>query len=192
MQYAQFVKTDVDYRYYHYLSERDQLVTRLFAGIAIPYGNATAVPFVRQYYAGGAEGIRAWSVRDLGPGTYRDTSATYPNQTADIKLEMNLEYRFDIIKSFKGAWFADVGNIWALKEDANRPGAEFNFDNFYKQLAIGTGFGLRLDLNFAVIRLDGGVKVKDPAVSGPDSWTLFHNKFRFKSITWQFGIGYPF
>ena len=192
LQYAQFVKTDVDYRYYHYLSERDQLVTRLFAGIAIPYGNATAVPFVRQYYAGGAEGIRAWSVRDLGPGTYRDTSATYPNQTADIKLEMNLEYRFDIIKSFKGAWFADVGNIWALKEDANRPGAEFNFDNFYKQLAIGTGFGLRLDLNFAVIRLDGGVKVKDPAVSGPDSWALFHNKFRFKSITWQFGIGYPF
>ena len=192
LQYAQFVKTDVDYRYYHYLSERDQLVTRLFAGVAIPYGNATAVPFVRQYYAGGAEGIRAWSVRDLGPGTYRDTSATYPNQTADIKLEFNLEYRFDIIKSFKGAWFADMGNIWALKEDANRPGAEFNLDTFYKQLAIGTGFGLRLDLNFAVIRLDGGVKVKDPAVSGPDSWTLFHNKFRFKSITWQFGIGYPF
>lgn len=192
LQYAQFVKTDVDYRRYYQLSEHNQLVTRMFGGVAIPYGNAEAVPFVRQYYAGGADGIRAWSVRDLGPGTYRDTSATYPNQTADIKLEFNLEFRFDIIKSFKGAWFVDVGNIWALKKDENRLGAEFNIDTFYKQFAIGTGMGLRLDLNFAVIRLDGGIKVKDPAISGNESWTLFHNKFRFKSITWQFGIGYPF
>ncbi len=111
---------------------------------------------------------------------------------SDIKLEFNLEYRFDIIKSFKGAWFVDVGNIWALKKDENRNGAEFNIGTFYKQFAIGTGLGLRLDLNFAVIRLDGGVKVKDPAISDAESWTLFHNKFRFKSITWQFGIGYPF
>ena len=192
LQYAQFLRTDVDFRRYHYFSERDQLVGRAFAGIAIPYGNATAVPFVRQYYSGGADGIRAWNVRDLGPGTYRDTASSYPNQTADIKLEFNLEYRYTIIKNFKGAIFVDAGNIWALKKDDDRPGAEFDINKFYRQLAVGTGTGLRLDLNFAVIRLDAGIKVKNPAIEGPDSWVLFHNRFKFKSITWQFGIGYPF
>lgn len=192
LQYAQFVRTDVDFRRYHYFSDRDQLVGRVFMGIAIPYGNATAVPFVRQYYSGGADGIRAWNVRDLGPGTYRDTASSYPNQTADIKMECNLEYRYTIIKNFKGALFVDAGNIWALKKDDDRPGAEFEMSKFYKQLALGTGMGLRLDLNFAVIRLDAGVKVKNPAIEGPDSWVLFHNRFKFKSITWQFGIGYPF
>ena len=192
LQYAQFVRTDVDFRRYHFFSDRDQLVSRIFMGVAIPYGNATAVPFVRQYYSGGADGIRAWNVRDLGPGTYRDTASSYPNQTADVKMEFNLEYRYTIIKNFKGAIFADVGNIWALKEDEDRPGAEFNFDKFYTQLAVGTGMGLRLDLNFAVIRLDAGIKVRNPAIEGPDSWVLFHNRFRLKSITWQFGIGYPF
>lgn len=192
LQYAQFLKTDVDYRYYHYMSERDQLACRLFAGIAIPYGNATAVPFVRQYYAGGADGIRAWNVRDLGPGVYRDSASAYPNQTADIKFEFNVEYRYDIIKNFKGAIFLDAGNIWAIKEDKDRPGAEFKIRQFYKQLAMGTGIGFRLDLNFAVIRLDGGIKMKDPTLSGQESWVLFHNKFRLRDITWQFGIGYPF
>ncbi len=192
LQYAQFLRTDVDYRRYHFFSERDQLVVRAFAGVAIPYGNATAVPFVRQYYSGGADGIRAWNVRDLGPGTYRDSASSYPNQTADIKLEFNLEYRYTIIKNFKGAFFVDMGNIWALKKDEDRPGAEFNPSQFYKQFAVGTGLGFRLDLNFAVIRLDGGIKVKDPVLPGSDSWFLFHNKFQLRDITWQFGIGYPF
>ena len=107
-------------------------------------------------------------------------------------MEFNLEYRYTIIKNFKGALFADAGNIWALKKDDDRPGAEFEMSKFYKQMALGTGMGLRLDLNFAVIRLDAGVKVKNPAIEGPDSWVLFHNRFKFKSITWQFGIGYPF
>ena len=192
LQYAQFLRTDVDFRRYHYFSDRDQLVGRVFAGVAIPYGNATAVPFVRQYYSGGADGIRAWNVRDLGPGTYRDTASSYPNQTADVKMEFNIEYRYTIIKNFKGALFVDAGNIWALKKDDDRPGAEFNIGNFYKQMAIGTGMGFRLDLNFAVIRLDGGIKVKNPAIEGSESWVLTHNKFRFRDITWQFGIGYPF
>lgn len=192
LQYAQFVRTDVDYRHYSAMSEHSQLVFRSFAGVAVPYGNATAVPFVRQYYSGGADGIRAWNVRDLGPGTYRDTASSYPNQTADIKLEFNLEYRYTIIKNFKGAIFADAGNIWALKEDHDRPGAEFEVNKFYKQMAIGTGMGFRLDLNFAVIRLDGGIKVKNPAIEGRESWVIAHNRFRFKDITWQFGIGYPF
>lgn len=192
LQYAQFVKTDVDYRYYHFLSEKKQLVVRMFAGVAVPYGNATAVPFVRQYYAGGADGIRAWNVRDLGPGTYRDTSSTYPNQTGDVKLEINLEYRYNIVRNLHGAIFADAGNIWAIKKDADRPGADFNFGKFYRQLALGSGLGLRLDLNFAILRLDGGVKMRDPALAGSESWVLFHNKFQFRDITWQFGIGYPF
>ncbi len=192
LQYAQFVKTDIDYRYYHYFEDRNQLVTRVFAGIAIPYGNATAVPFVRQYYAGGANGIRAWNVRDLGPGSYRDSTSSYPNQTADIKLEFNVEYRYDIAKTLKGALFIDVGNIWAYKQDNDRPDAEFSLSEFYKQFAVGTGLGLRLDLNFAVIRLDGGIKVRNPNLSGSDSWVLMHKQLKFKDITWQFGIGYPF
>lgn len=192
LQYAQFFKTDIDYRHYHYFSEKNQLVGRVFMGIAIPYGNATAVPFVRQYYSGGADGIRAWNVRNLGPGIYRDTISTYPNQTADIKMEFNLEYRYSISRTFKGAFFVDAGNIWAIKADKDRPGAEFKPDEFYKQFAVGTGLGFRLDLNFAVIRLDGGIKVKDPTISGSESWVLFNRKFRLKDVTWQFGIGYPF
>lgn len=192
MQYAQFLKSDVEYRYYHFFSEKSQLVFRAFAGVAFPYGNATAVPFVRQYYGGGADGVRAWNVRDLGPGNYRDSASSYPNQTADVKLELNMEYRYTIIKNFKGALFVDMGNIWALKKDEDRPGAEFQANEFYRQFAIGTGFGFRLDLSFAVIRLDGGIKMRDPAVRDDNCWVLFHNKFRLNDITWQFGIGYPF
>ncbi|MCQ2375383.1 MAG: outer membrane protein assembly factor [Salinivirgaceae bacterium] len=195
LQYAQFFKTDIDIRHYWQVDGNNQVVMRLYGGVAIPYGNATAVPFVRQFYAGGAESMRAWTVRSLGPGTYAessDSTKSYPSQTADIKLEANIEYRFNITESLKSALFIDAGNIWTYKEDSDRPGAEFKADTFYKQLAIGTGIGVRLDLNFAVIRLDGGIKVKDPTIVGNDSWVLFNEPFKFRSITWQFGIGYPF
>lgn len=194
-QYAQFFKTDVDYRYHNFLNKRNSLVYRFFAGFVVPYGNAQAVPFIRQYSSGGGEGMRAWLARDLGPGTYSipDSLNLYPDQYGDVKLEMNVEYRFEIIKALKGAYFLDVGNIWTLNKVDEREGGEFKFNQFYKQLAVGTGFGLRLDFNFAVIRLDAGIKVKDPSILQKKySWVLLNRPFKWEHIVFNFGIGYPF
>lgn len=193
-QYAQFFKTDVDYRYNNYLNNYSSIVYRVFAGFGIPYGNAQAIPFIRQYSSGGADGMRAWLARDLGPGTYSipDSINLYPDQYGDVKIEMNVEYRFDIIRSFKGAWFLDIGNIWTLNEVDERQGGEFNIGKFYKQLAVGTGLGLRYDFDFAVLRLDAGIKVRDPSVEGAKTWVLFNRPFEWKHIVFNFGIGYPF
>lgn len=193
-QYAQFFKTDIDYRFYNYLSPQNHLVYRLFAGVVVPYGNADGVPFVRQYFGGGPDGMRAWLARDLGPGTYNDSlvSEFYPNMYGDIKLEANLEYRFDITRSLKGAYFVDAGNIWTIIEENERPGGVFRFDSFYKQLAIGTGLGIRYDLGFTVIRLDAAVKVRDPSFQNELRWPLFNTPLKWSDIQWNFGIGYPF
>ncbi len=195
LQYAQYILTDIDYRYNYYISKYNSLISRAFAGVAFPYGNATAIPFVKQYYAGGAEGIRAWHPKDLGPGTYRiaDSISSYPNQTADVKIEFNLEYRYSLNKSWKGALFIDVGNIWSISDDDERPGAVFKFKDFYKQLAVGTGFGIRYDMDFAVFRFDWGIKVHDPALVGKESWVLFNKPFDINNdIIWHFAVGYPF
>lgn len=192
LQYAQYTLTDVDYRYYYHFNLLNELVTRVFAGVAVPYGNSDVIPFVKQYFSGGAEGIRAWRAKDLGPGTYKsDTLVDYPNQMGDIKFEFNLEYRFGYNKTWRGAIFLDVGNIWTLKKDDYRPGAEFDFGKFYKQLAIGTGFGVRYDMEFAVFRLDWGLPVRDPKISGRESW-VFSNKLKLSDFVWNFAIGYPF
>ncbi len=192
-QYAQYALTDLDYRYYYHLNIQNQLIGRVFAGLAFPYGNATAIPFVKQYFGGGAQGIRAWRPKDLGPGTYADSiTSQYPNQMADIKFEINLEYRFSYSKTMKGAFFLDAGNIWSINRDDPRAGAIFKLNQFYKQLALGSGFGLRLDLDFAVFRLDWGIPVRNPKYHGAESWVLFHKPLEFKDVVWNFAIGYPF
>jgi outer membrane protein assembly factor BamA len=196
LKYAQYTLTDVDFRYYHHFNILNQLVTRFFAGVAVPYGNAEAIPFVKQYYSGGSEGIRAWRAKDLGPGTYAvpDSLADiyrYPNQMGDVKFEFNLEYRFGYNKSWRGAVFLDVGNIWSLKEDASRPGSAFDFKKFYRQLAVGSGFGFRYDMDFAVFRLDWGLPIRDPKIAGRDAW-IFNKKLQIKDFVWNFAIGYPF
>jgi outer membrane protein assembly factor BamA len=192
LQYAQFAKTDIDWRYYQGFGNRNSLVYRAFGGVALPYGNANAVPFIRQYYSGGAEGMRAWQVKELGPGSFQQPDSVYPNQMSDIKLEFNIEHRYDIFGNFKGATFIDIGNIWAISEEDERPGAVFQFDQFYKQFAIGTGLGIRYDIRFAVIRLDAGIKVRVPSREGNDSWILFNRPFNYRHINWNFAIGYPF
>jgi outer membrane translocation and assembly module TamA len=192
-QYAQYITTDIDHRYYHSFTIQNQFVHRFFAGIAIPYGNAVAIPFVKQYFAGGAQGIRAWRPKDLGPGSYSDSIPTeYPNQMADFKLEMNLEYRFTYSKSWKGAVFLDIGNIWSISKDDTRDKAIFHFNSFYKQLAIGTGFGLRYDLDFAVFRIDWGLPLRDPKYEKAESWVLFHKPLEYTDFVWNIAIGYPF
>ena len=184
-EYAQYVKGDVDLRYYHMLESKTSLVLRFFTGVAYPYGNAIAIPFEKQYYSGGANGIRAWPVRNLGPGTYFDDSSEYPNKTADIKLEANIEYRFKLFWILEGAFFLDAGNIWAIREEDDREGALFRWDSFYKQIAVGTGLGIRMDFNFFVMRFDMGIKVSDPTLYPSDS-------DRDKSPQYNIAIGYPF
>src|SRR5699024_2612085 len=165
-------------------SKKQSLVGHIFAGYGLPYGNSKSLPFVKQYFAGGPYSIRAFRIRGLGPGTYKPESRenSYFDQAGDIRLEANVEYRFPIISVLKGALFADAGNVWLQNENEALPGGKFSSD-FIKELGIGTGFGLRVDVQGFVIRLDLSSALKRPA----ESWDFEYNKPMF-----NFGIGYPF
>ncbi len=199
-EYAQFIKCDFDIRHYSILDDKTSIVYRFFAGVAWPYGNSVAIPFEKQYFTGGANGIRAWPVRNLGPGTYLEKRSVYPNATADIKLEANFEYRFKLIWILEGALFVDAGNIWAIKGQDNRLGAVFKWDSFYKQIAVGTGFGVRMDFSFFIFRFDLGVKARDPSIPaelGGPRWVIFNRPnsedYNFGYFTtFHLAIGYPF
>ncbi len=190
--FAQFVKINTNLRKTWTLSRRSQLVGRIAAGVLWAYGNSERAPYVEQFYVGGANSIRAFTIRSIGPGKYvAPTSAySYLDQTGDIKLEMNLEYRFNITGSLYGAAFLDAGNIWLMKEDANRPDAQFKADTFYKQLASGTGLGIRYDMEFIVLRFDVGVAIHVPYETGKSG---YYNIPKFSDgLGYHFAIGYPF
>ncbi len=203
---SQFVRGEVDYRHY-WNYNKSSVATRAYAGLGIPYGQSDVLPYIRQFTAGGPNSIRAWRLRTLGPGSYTDTSsiaAIFPDQTGDLKLEGNVEYRFDVLRLFggtinlKGATFLDFGNIWMLKKDTLRPGAEFQVKNLYKQLAIGTGLGARLDFSYFVIRFDWGIPLKKPYPTRNNSgwyigeWALGDSRWRRDNVIWNIAIGYPF
>lgn len=204
LEYAQFIKGDIDLRYHQVLAGSNDLVYRGSVGVAFPYWNSSVIPFTKQYFSGGANGLRAWHVRSLGPGSYADTNAVFYNQTADIKIEANLEYRFKLFWVLEGALFLDVGNIWSIKEDEDRPGAFFEWNKFYKDLAVGTGLGTRFDFSFFVFRLDVGMKLRDPRgiyFDNPDiqispndpRWIPGNRKLSFHDdFTLHIAIGYPF
>ncbi|MVT10931.1 BamA/TamA family outer membrane protein [Chitinophaga sp. ysch24] len=207
MPIANFIKLEADYRHYWTLTTHTSLATRIYGGVGIPYGKSDVMPYIRQFTSGGPNSIRAWRLRTLGPGTYKDTSATaqlFPDQTGDMKLEGNIEYRFDLIRMFngsinlKGATFLDMGNIWMLRKDTVRAGSEFNIQNLYHDLAIGTGVGLRLDFSFFLIRLDWGIPIKVPYYTGQkdgwylSEWQLGSGSWRRNNIIWNVAIGYPF
>lgn len=190
--FSQYFKTDVDFRYYQILNETNSFVYRLFVGGAVPYGNSQSIPFEKKYFSGGANSIRAWNVRDLGPGSFSgDTISKYPNQTADLKLEVNFEYRFKLFWILESALFLDAGNIWSIKED-NREGAFFNKNEFYKEIAIGSGLGFRFDLSFVILRLDIGLKLRDPSLPSDKRWIIGNRSFMRDDLTFNIGIGYPF
>ncbi len=193
-EFAQFTRSDVDFRYYQYLNEGNSIVYRIFAGTGLPYGNSRALPFNKKYFSGGANSIRAWQVRSLGPGSYyEETDRSFPNRTADIKLEANLEYRFDMFWVLEGALFLDAGNIWAINGKDLREGAVFKPDKFYKDIAIGTGFGTRFDFSFFVFRLDLGMKLRNPANDPGNRWIPWDRKLKFSDdFVINIGIGYPF
>ncbi|MDA3779353.1 MAG: BamA/TamA family outer membrane protein, partial [Bacteroidales bacterium] len=192
MPFSQYFKTDIDFRYHQILNEENNFAYRLFAGVGMPYGNSDALPFEKKYFSGGANSIRGWNVRDIGPGAYKgNDDLKYPNQTADIKLEANVEYRFKLFWILEGALFLDAGNIWTIKKDL-REGAMFKFNNFYNEIAVGTGFGTRFDFSFFVFRLDIGLKLCDPALDINKRWIPNNRTFERDDITFNIGIGYPF
>lgn len=192
--FAQYIRTDLDLRYNYRFNEVGSIVYRGFFGIGIPYGNSKAIPFEKQYFSGGANGIRAWQVRSLGPGsTVPGDSVTFLNQTADIKLEANAEYRFKLFWVLEGALFLDVGNIWTYREDPDRPGAQFKLNKFYKDLAVGTGTGLRFDFDFVLGRIDIGMKLRDPSITDGSKWIIMNRGLDYRNdFTLVIGIGYPF
>jgi outer membrane protein assembly factor BamA len=196
--FAQYVRTDFDLRYNYILNDASSLVYRGFFGIGIPYGNSKAIPFEKQYFGGGANGIRAWQVRSLGPGSYiHDSDTTFLNQTADIKLEANAEYRFKLFWILEGALFLDAGNIWTYQDDPARPGSQFSLNKFYKDIAVGTGAGFRFDFKFVIGRVDVGMKLRDPLIADGSKWIILNRPYnlnlkRNSDLTIVVAIGYPF
>ncbi len=185
--YSQYVKTEFDFiKHWELSGKQDVLAFRSFFGIAIPYGNSENIPFARSYFGGGSNDNRAWSAYQLGPG--RSASVLDFNE-ANLKMTFNLEYRFDLVGSFKGAFFADAGNIWNVLDDIEDENLKFNGLSSLQDIALGTGFGIRYDFSFFVLRFDVGFKTYDPAYPIGNRWFKDYN---FGNAVYNIGINYPF
>lgn len=191
-RFAQYVKADFDFRYGYRFDKYNALATRAFVGVALPYGNFNVMPFEKRYFTGGANGIRAWQVRSLGPGSYVAGENEYPNQSSDIKLEANIEYRFKLFWILESALYIDAGNVWAINRYDNREGAVFKFNRFYNEFAVGTGTGLRLVSPYFILRADVGLKLRDPAFPPDSRWIPVNRKFNSGDLSLNIAIGYPF
>lgn len=189
--YAQYLKGDFDFAKNIIIDHRNSLAFHAGIGVAIPYGNAKVVPFEKRYFSGGANSVRGWSVRNLGPGSFAG-DGNFMNQSGDIKLDASIEYRTRLFWKFRGAAFIDAGNIWTIREYENQPGGAFEFDKFYKQIAVAYGLGLRLDLDFFVLRFDGGMKAVNPKYEKTkERYPIIHPKFS-RDFAFHFAVGYPF
>lgn len=194
--YAQYAKGDVHFTCHGIITPKHHLVGHIGLGVAVPYLNADVLPFQKRYFGGGANSVRGWQARTLGPGTFRgiDGMIVYDLQVGDIKLDMNLEYRFKVIKFLELAAFLDAGNIWTIRDYPAQQGGVFLFDQFYKQIAWSYGVGLRFDLSLFIFRVDFGVKLHDPSrISTGKQWRTAANGLCWKDdMTFHFAIGYPF
>ena len=189
--YAQYLKGDFDFAKNITIDHRNSLAFHAGIGIAVPYGNAKVVPFEKRYFSGGANSVRGWSVRNLGPGSFAG-DGNFMNQSGDIKLDASIEYRTRLFWKFRGAAFIDAGNIWTIREYENQPGGVFEFDKFYKQIAVAYGLGLRLDLDFFVLRFDGGMKAINPKYKkAKERYPIIHPRFS-RDFAFHFAVGYPF
>ena len=191
--FAQFLKLNTDYRYLWKLDRNNAIAARIAGGVLWTYGNSTVAPYNEQFYVGGANSIRAFTVRSIGPGGYHPEKSefSYLDQTGDIRLEANIEYRFRIYKDLHGAVFLDAGNVWLMRYDPERPDAQLRLKTFPKQVALGTGAGLRYDLDFLIFRLDCGVPLHDPYDTGKSGYYNVRGAF-WKQLGLHFAIGYPF
>lgn len=188
--YSQYVKLTTDVRYY-LNGYNKTLAFRFYTGLGLPYLNSVVIPYVEQFFSGGAYSVRGFTARTLGPGSYYEEDDIYIDQSGDLKLEFNMEYRFRISKILQGALFLETGNIWLVSEDENRPGSQFHFKTFYEELAVGTGFGLRFDFNFFVLRTDVGFPLRTPYVRNDTNWVPGEGNV-WKGGLFYIAIGYPF
>ncbi len=191
-QFSQYAKADADYMITKRFGYRTSLAFRAGAGVAVPYGNSRMVPFEKRFYAGGANSVRGWGVRTLGPGRYdaRNTVSNFINQCGDIRIDLNLECRVKLFWILEGAAFIDAGNIWTIRRYENQPGGLFRFNSFFKELAWAYGLGLRLDFTYFLIRFDLGMKAYNPAMN-QQQWPLTHPNWH-RDATFHFSVGYPF
>jgi outer membrane protein assembly factor BamA len=207
LEYYQFLKFNIDFRRHISLGEHRGIASRINLGVAYPYGENKTLPYEKFFFAGGSNSIRAWQPRRLGPGSFPpDTTLTSSGEVifdysiekpGEILLEASLEYRSKLISFIDWAFFIDAGNVWRLYEDVNQPGAEFRLNRFYKEIAIGTGLGLRFNFQFLVIRFDYGIKMYDPARPEGDRWigdeiSLTNLRGAPNQAIWNIAIGYPF
>jgi len=189
--YSQFLKASVDIRYYNKTTKKG-FALRLYSGVGYSYGNSTVMPYIEQFYSGGSSSIRAFSARSLGPGSYKPEEINgIIDQTGDIKLEFNAEYRVPASDMVHTALFLDVGNVWLLNEDVNRPGAEFNFDTFSNQLAVGAGVGLRFDFDFFILRTDVGFPLRNTYESDYGYWIPKSSEI-LSDYRLNIAIGFPY
>lgn len=190
--YSQYVKAEADYTYTINFNSRNAIAFHVGGGIAVPYLNSKMVPFEKRFYAGGANGVRGWSVRTLGPGSYdaKNSVTDFINQCGDILLNMNVEYRAKLFWVFEGGLFVDAGNIWTIRDYENQPGGVFKFNKFYKQIAAAYGIGIRMDFTYFLLRFDLGLKAHNPAMN-QEKWPLFHPNWH-RDANFHFAVGYPF
>lgn len=192
--YAQYVKGDVDYTRYIHFDESNSLALHASLGIAYPYGNSNMLPFEKRYFSGGANSVRGWSVRSLGPGKFRGTDGRidFINQTGDMKLDLSAEYRTKLFWKFNGAAFVDAGNIWTLRDYADQPGGKFRINEFYKEIAVAYGLGIRLNLGYFVIRFDFGMKAVNPAYETTKEHYPVISPNLSRDLAVHFAVGMPF
>lgn len=192
--YAQYAKFDIDYTHQAKIDKRNTIALHVGLGVAYPYGNSTVLPFEKRYFSGGANSVRGWSVRELGPGKFKGTDGRidFINQTGDLKLDLNAEYRTSLFWKFQGAVFVDAGNIWTLRNYEEQPGGQFKFSEFYKQIAVAYGLGLRLNFDYFILRFDMGMKAINPAyTTSSEHWAIVHPDFS-RDFAFHFAVGLPF
>ncbi|WP_321517228.1 BamA/TamA family outer membrane protein [uncultured Bacteroides sp.] len=192
--YAQYLKGDFDFAKNIEMDKRNSFAFHAAFGAAYPYGNTTVLPLEKRYFSGGANSVRGWSVRSLGPGSYKGDNNTinYLTQSGDIKLDLSVEYRSKLFWKLQGAAFVDAGNIWTIRNYENQPGGAFRLNSFYKEIAFAYGLGLRFDFDYFVLRFDGGMKAINPAYpSGKEHYPILNPDFS-RDFAFHFAVGYPF
>jgi outer membrane protein assembly factor BamA len=197
--FSQYVKMEAEFRHYLKLGDRSQLASRLIVGAGYPYGNSSELPFIKQFFIGGTNSLRAFRARSIGPGTYNpatETNSFLPDQSGDMKLEVNTEFRTKIVSVVNGALFVDAGNIWLVNKNAEKPGSQFS-GRFLNELAVGTGAGLRFDFSFLILRTDLAFPIRKPYLPEGQRWVLDQVSFgsgswRKENLVFNLAIGYPF
>jgi outer membrane protein insertion porin family len=197
--FSQYAKMETEFRHYLKLTETSQLASRIIVGAGFPYGNSDELPFIKQFFIGGTNSIRAFRARSIGPGTFKEivpANTFLPDQSGDIKFEVNTELRAKLVSIINGAIFVDAGNIWLIKNDPLKPGSQFS-GKFLNELAVGTGAGLRFDLSFLILRTDFAFPLRKPYLPEGQRWVLDQINFtsgpwRSENLIFNLAIGYPF